>query len=242
MGVVVHFLHGNSYRVRSGSATKLHFPGLDKQLLLSDPFYPQHLPQQIECISRYYVFLNKCEHYLLAGTPALRRRICSSWCRCRKAGQRSCSRQWNMFYTTASQFSFSVIVRSWPENWPIFTGITLVPSWRENARCVLSNDEYKDHSALISIKNPVIFNQRRLHSAEHCWHYAKNKLSEYRCAKYELRAIWNKWSYSTHPSFVVALANTKRPPNSTEFRSSHQTTHSPELELAVEAQRTSLRP
>lgn len=152
MGVVVHFLQRCHWTRSSGSSAKLQFPSFNKQLLLSDPSTPQHIPQLIECILRCFKkFLPSYAHCHID----IAQTFCSSWRKCRKPGQRCCTRQWKMFYTTASQFSFSVIVRSWPENWPIYRGITLIPSLSWDALCILSNDEYKDHNALITIKKHV---------------------------------------------------------------------------------------
>lgn len=166
--------------------------------------------------------------------------FCSSCCRCRKAGPRCCSRQWKMFSTTASQFSFSVIVRSWPENWPIYSGVTWIPSLSWNAQCILSNDGHKDHNAPITIEN--LLNLTNVGCIQLSPAYAAREIHSGKTAVSNATPCMSKTTEITLAilpllSPKTALANTKRPANSTEFIRSHQTPQSHGLKVEAETQR-----
>lgn len=144
-----------------------------------------------------------------------------------------------MFYTTASQFSFSVIVRSWPENWPIYNGITFILSLSWNALCILSNDEYKHHNAPITIEN--LLDLTSLGCIQLSTANATQKIN------FSKTAVSNKTSCMSKTTDITlailpllspktALANTKGPPNSTEFIRSHLILQKHGLKVDAETQ------
>lgn len=130
-----------------------------------------------------------------------------------------------MFSTTASQFSFSVTVRSWPENWPIYNDITLIPSLSWIAQWILGTDEYKEHNAPITIENPLNLTNVggiQLNTANAT---LKNNLRISAVVK-----VTSSMSKTTEITLAIlpllspktALADTKKRANSTEFMRYHQ--------------------